>query len=339
MRTKFVNSWEQNVELACIDDDLIVYGTLVPAFTVAGRYLDGYGVACLQSRYVEVLHSTGNVVTFSSTSDWCMIESLSWVGSDVVRPDCSVDPTSQQCMNPANVTADNQRIANLYPDSMLCSECFLKMMFQRITSDYLPDSDYSDYLVAEFQDIQDVCSTTLAPTLSTRQVWNLPTAFPPVTQVFVSGTLTVLPSSTPTTQSVATPTPTQTGMVSNCVKFYEAVSGDDCFDIAANNNITLIDFDFWNPAVGDNCAGLFADFWYCIGVTLDTSSSACQVVNTTLGVTTSNATIACEQLSVLYNVATGDLIQFTGGADCYSENNVCVPASCNLIQVQEGDTW
>ena len=46
-----VNTWEQNVALACVDDDLVTYGVLVPAFSVAGRYQDGYGAACLQSRY------------------------------------------------------------------------------------------------------------------------------------------------------------------------------------------------------------------------------------------------------------------------------------------------
>ena len=83
-----------------------------------------------------------------------MVESLSWVGSDIVRPDCSTDPTAQQCVNPYNVTAENERLANLYNDSMLCSDCFVQMMYYRVTSDYLPDSDYSDYLVDQFQDIQ-----------------------------------------------------------------------------------------------------------------------------------------------------------------------------------------
>ena len=90
-----------------------------------------------------------------------MIKSLNWVGSDVIRPDCSVDPTDPSCSNPANVTATNQRIANLYNDTILCSECFMKLFYERLGSDFLPDSDYSDYLVDQFQDIQDVCSTAI----------------------------------------------------------------------------------------------------------------------------------------------------------------------------------
>lgn len=48
-----------------------------------------------------------------------MIESQSWVGSDVVRPDCSTDPSDPSCTDPTNVTADNERIANLYNDTVV----------------------------------------------------------------------------------------------------------------------------------------------------------------------------------------------------------------------------
>lgn len=35
------------------------------------------------------------------------------------------------------------------------------MFYQRMSSPYLPDSDYSDYLVAQYQDILDVCAATM----------------------------------------------------------------------------------------------------------------------------------------------------------------------------------
>lgn len=35
------------------------------------------------------------------------------------------------------------------------------MFHQRMSSPYLPDSDYSDYLVAQYQDILDVCSAPM----------------------------------------------------------------------------------------------------------------------------------------------------------------------------------
>jgi hypothetical protein len=220
-----------------------------------------------------------------SNSDWCMIESLSWTGSDVIRPDCSIDPTHQQCLNPANVTAENQRLANLYNDTLLCSDCFISMLYQRITSDYLPDSDYSDYLVAEFQDIQDVCSTTIAANISTRPIWNLPTAFPTAitnsstnnstaasTITAAASTVSVaassntgLPSSISTGHAITTPTPTQSGMVAECTAFYEAVPGDICYNISAEYNITLIDFEAWYVL---ELPRLFLKFFYSQAILL-----------------------------------------------------------------------
>ena len=35
------------------------------------------------------------------------------------------------------------------------------MFHQRMSSPYLPDSDYSDYLVAQYQDILDVCKAEM----------------------------------------------------------------------------------------------------------------------------------------------------------------------------------
>ncbi len=35
------------------------------------------------------------------------------------------------------------------------------MFHQRMSSPYLPDSEYSDYLVAQYQDILDVCKASM----------------------------------------------------------------------------------------------------------------------------------------------------------------------------------
>ena len=45
-------------------------------------------------------------------------------------------------------------------------------------------------------------------------------------------------------------------MVSGCTVFYEAQSGDGCYDIAVEYGITLAEFYAWNPAVGSACACL-----------------------------------------------------------------------------------
>jgi hypothetical protein len=95
----------------------------------------------------------------SETSDYCLVQSYDWVGSDVIRPDCdnSANANLAQCIDPTNVTAENGRIANLYPNSLLCSKCFLKMFYLRLASPYLPDVDHSDYLVEQWFDMLDVC--------------------------------------------------------------------------------------------------------------------------------------------------------------------------------------
>ena len=43
------------------------------------------------------------------------------------------------------------------------------MFHQRMSSPYLPDADYSDYLVAQYQDILDVCKATM-PELVIRDI-------------------------------------------------------------------------------------------------------------------------------------------------------------------------
>lgn len=323
--TSSASTWRSNAQLACVDDDINVQGKQVPAASVAGRFAEGLGIACLQS----------------TSSDWCIIESQNWIGSDVVRPDCTADPTDPSCIDPANVTAENARISNLYGNDMLCSDCFIKLFSLRLSSDYLPDHDYSDYLVGQFQDIQDVCSTD-AGAISTR-FW---AGYVDVTTITSNATATTTPiastTSVGTTSSVVTPTPIQTDMVSNCNNFTLAKSGDTCYDIALSNSITLEDFEDWNPAVGANCTDLFLGYYYCIGIQFPagyTTSSSCQMVDFSYGVYTKNSTEACYQMSLLWNVTTGDFLVYTGQQGCYSPTPICMPPPCALAQVPAGATW
>ncbi|KAF4764199.1 hypothetical protein N7455_003730 [Penicillium solitum] len=69
-----------------------------------------------------------------------------------------------------------------------------------------------------------------------------------------------------TSGTITTPTPTQTGMVSGCTTFYEAVRGDGCYTIATSYGITLDEFYEWNAAVGDDCSRLWPDYYYCVGI-------------------------------------------------------------------------
>ncbi|KAL8788603.1 MAG: hypothetical protein Q9195_007198 [Heterodermia aff. obscurata] len=121
------------------------------------------------------------------------------------------------------------------------------MFHQRLSSAYLPDQDYSDYLVEQYLDIQDVCTVSSMPELTTRGPFYYATAT--TSANVASGTA---PASSTTTGSSPSAT--------------------------------------------------------CLG----------QVVDTGLNVTSANATIACNQLSLAYGVTTGDLQAISGGDDCYS---------------------
>ncbi|GAB1211881.1 hypothetical protein ATERTT37_001005 [Aspergillus terreus] len=74
--------------------------------------------------------------------------------------------------------------------------------------------------------------------------------------------------STPTTTTTPTgPAPTQTGIIATCNNFYQAVSGDTCDKIVAKHGtFSLSQFLSWNPAVGSDCSGLIATYYYCVGV-------------------------------------------------------------------------
>lgn len=82
-----------------------------------------------------------------------------------------------------------------------------------------------------------------------------------------SSTSTVAPTTiTTTTAPNGTPTPTQAGMVSGCKTFYLVQSGDGCYDIATSYQITLDQFYSYNPAVGDDCSGLWPNYYVCVGL-------------------------------------------------------------------------
>ncbi|CAK7237871.1 hypothetical protein SEUCBS140593_010173 [Sporothrix eucalyptigena] len=105
--------------------------------------------------------------------------SYDWVGSDIIRPDCDnpANANESQCIDPTDVPAENSRIANLYPNSLLCSQCFLKMFYLRLASPYLPDLDDSDFMADQWYDILDVCNANASmPDLIVRSLPYYPAA-------------------------------------------------------------------------------------------------------------------------------------------------------------------
>ncbi|KAH7137618.1 hypothetical protein EDB81DRAFT_655805, partial [Dactylonectria macrodidyma] len=85
--------------------------------------------------------------------------------------------------------------------------------------------------------------------------------------VCVGTTTSTQPSTTTTAKTgIATPSPVQTGIPSECDKFYLVSSGDTCSAIVSAEKITVTNFYSWNPAVGSTCASLWVGYYVCVGV-------------------------------------------------------------------------
>ncbi|RAH71405.1 LysM peptidoglycan-binding domain-containing protein [Aspergillus aculeatinus CBS 121060] len=73
-------------------------------------------------------------------------------------------------------------------------------------------------------------------------------------------------SATTTGNGVTTPTPIQTGMVSDCDSFYYVVTGDGCSSIASAEGVTVAELEEWNPAIGTDCTDLWTETYICVGI-------------------------------------------------------------------------
>jgi len=116
------------------------------------------------------------------------------------------------------------------------------------------------------------------------------------------------------TNGIPTPTPFQEGMVSNCNKFYQVKSGDGCFDIAADNGISIEQFYTWNPAVNGCGGNLWPTYYVCVGIIgftatpKPTSASATTKTAPTNGITTPTPTQTpfIDNCNKFYQVKSGD---------------------------------
>jgi len=94
-----------------------------------------------------------------------------------------------------------------------------------------------------------------------------PSGTPPpvVTSATRTPTRSVAPSSTG--NGITTPLPTQPGgMVGNCNKWYLVKTDQGCNEVASLNNLSFQQLLSWNPGVGSNCEGLWANVNVCVGI-------------------------------------------------------------------------
>jgi LysM repeat protein len=146
-------------------------------------------------------------------------------------------------------------------------------------------------------------------------------------------TWTASTTTTTSTSAITTPTPTQTGMVSTCNDFYLVVSGDSCYDIATANAIALDDLYSWNPAVGTNCAGLWPDYYICVGVAGGSSATTTTIKTT---ITTTTTTTSKTTTTTGNGVATPTPTQANMASNCNAFYLVVSGDSCYDIAVANG---
>ncbi|OAR02189.1 hypothetical protein LLEC1_06775 [Akanthomyces lecanii] len=91
-----------------------------------------------------------------------------------------------------------------------------------------------------------------------------PTTAPPTSTTLTTTTTT---SSTPTQPTGGVPSPTQDGVAKDCKAWYKVQSGDSCDAIVKKfGAFSTDDFLKWNPAAGNDCTGLWVDYYVCVGV-------------------------------------------------------------------------
>ncbi|KAG2420417.1 hypothetical protein HFD88_005218 [Aspergillus terreus] len=119
------------------------------------------------------------------SSKWCYLESRTWQGSDYIRYSpyaClneNEDEQPPECNDPwfstSFITPEMKDVTRLYNQSLLCSECFVQIWRQRLMSSKLPKSEFTDYLLEQYQSIQDLCSVSLPVSTYSSNLFILPT--------------------------------------------------------------------------------------------------------------------------------------------------------------------
>ncbi|KAK8050308.1 hypothetical protein PG994_012038 [Apiospora phragmitis] len=159
-------------------------------------------------------------------------------------------------------------------------------------------ADYWGITLADFQSYNAGVDCSSALKAGTDYCVERDDGQPPTTTTTTSSKTTTAT----TTTTPSGPSPTQTGIASDCKAFYKAVSGDTCqkivdkfgnFTLASlpisrftgnsyylvqsgdycqkivdkySGKFTLGQFYTWNPAVGSDCAMLFIGYYVCVGI-------------------------------------------------------------------------
>jgi len=169
-------------------------------------------------------------------------------------------------------------------------------MYRKLISPYLPDHDFSDYLIGEYQDILDVCNYSNAmPELIIRALPDYSTAVPPTLnlsavsnntvctgQTIVASTLSAnancnsisqaFNAATGDVQAATGTTNCATSKSSFCLQqpctLLQVPNGATCDSLATaasttNLNVTTLQLLSWNPNINGLCDALIAGDYVC----------------------------------------------------------------------------
>ncbi|RSL84063.1 hypothetical protein CEP51_004161 [Fusarium floridanum] len=131
-----------------------------------------------------------------------------------------------------------------------------------------------------------------------------------------SGTTTT--TATTTGNGVSTPTPIQSGMVSNCNKFHIVGKTTTCQGIADYNKISISDFYKWNAGIKSDCSNLELGAYACAGVIASTSEPTTTAKPTTTGNGVSTPTPIQSGIADYNKISISDFYKWNAGikSDC-----------------------
>ncbi|KAJ6018171.1 hypothetical protein N7451_001550 [Penicillium sp. IBT 35674x] len=158
-----LQTWGSEVETACAGQTVLQSGVIVEAKALSLSLTYNAQIACLQD----------------SQSNWCFFDSQDWQGSYYIRYDatmCSDESDMPAICNEtdfdiSSMTAEMQEMTNLYNSSFFCDECFLELYRMRLLDPWLTASNFTDYLIEQFDSVQENCSTTLSYTTSSSTLY------------------------------------------------------------------------------------------------------------------------------------------------------------------------
>lgn len=175
--------------------------------------------------------------------------------------------------------------ARLTGINQLCNDCFIWMLFYRVTSVFLADSDHSDYLINQLQDIENVCSTQLPevtirnlPPYSSTTAQAITTISSPPTSTTCAGQ--TMSTSSSSCNSLSTKYGVATGdlqtLTGNTTCYFSTAvclpaactlqlvsSSQTCDSISTSLNVTTVQFLSWNRNIIGLCDSLTAGQYIC----------------------------------------------------------------------------